>query len=210
MAWIQYAMKDKAANEYMIAVGLQAYMYKNQRDIQDRIAFAWQVHEAPGVLAAAMRSPWDTVVAAASEAPCACKGQWVPMTEDLLQYHCKNFPQNVQADEMPVPANVRAAIVQALQEGCCKHKNVFLYGPNTSGKSHVLKPLAEIFKGYVFLRPVGKGNYPLQQLFGKKVCVLQDVRVNSFKLDFDSLLVWWEGEDFPVPMPRNHHKEDKE
>eukprot|EP00973_Karenia_brevis_P036865 5079268-Karenia_brevis.AAC.1 len=103
----------------------------------------------------------------------------------------------------------RSAIVDALQMGCKKHNNVFLYGPNTSGKSHVLKPLAEIFKDHVFLRPVGRGNYPLQSIFGKKVCVLQDVRINTFKLSWDSLLVWFEGESFPVPLPRNRFDEDK-
>ena len=111
---------------------------------------------------------------------------------------------------MPNSDNVRGAIRRALKEGCKKHANVFFYGPNTSGKSHTIQPLAEIFDGLTFKRPVGKGNFPLQGIFGKKVCVLQDVRVNTFKLGFDSLLVWWEGEKFPVPLPQNKHDGDKE
>ena len=91
---------------------------------------------------------------------------------------------------------------------CDKHQNVFLHGPNTSGKSHVFKPLVAIFEGTVFLRPVGKGNFPMQQIFAKKVCVLQDCRVNTFKLGFDALLVWFEGEDFPVPVPQNKNEGD--
>ena len=73
----------------------------------------------------------------------------------------------------------------------------------------MLKPLGEIFAQCAFLRPVGKGNYPLQDIFGAKVCVLQDVRVSSFKLDFDALLVWFEGEKFAVPLPRNAFMKDK-
>ena len=80
-------------------------------------------------------------------------------------------------------------MIEAIKKGCAKHLNVFLYGPKDSGKRHVLKPLAVIFKDHVFLRPVGRGNYPLQDIFGKKVCVLQDVRVSTFKLAWDSLLV---------------------
>ena len=107
-------------------------------------------------------------------------------------------------------AMVRAAIRRALIEGCKKHTNVFFYGPNTSGKSHVVKPLAEIFKKKVFKRPVGTSNFALKDIFGKKVCVLQDVRVSTFKIGFDSLLVWWEGESFPVPLPQNKYDGDKE
>ena len=84
---------------------------------------------------------------------------------------------------------------------------MFLYGPNTSGKSHVLKPLMEIYAECCFLRPAGKGNYPLEGLFGAKVCVLQDVRTSTFKLAWDDLLVWFEGEKFNVPLPRNRHSQ---
>ena len=164
-------------------------MYKHQNDIEARIKFAWEMHSAVQVLSGQEASAWDTIVAAATGAACTCNGQWIGMTEGLLRYHCQNFPSHVPTDEMPQPDELRKAIALALQKGCCKHTNVFLYGPNTTGKSHVLKPLAEIFKGQAFLRPVGRGSFPLQLLFDKKVCVLQDIRVNSFKLSFDSLLV---------------------
>ena len=75
-------------------------------------------------------------------------------------------------------------------------------------KSHLLKPLLQIFGSAAFARPCGQSNFPLQNIFGKKVCVLQDLRVSTFKMGFDSLLVWWQGESFPAPLPRNMHKED--
>ena len=128
-----------------------------------------------------------------------CDGTWIPRTEELLSLHCACAIE----DEKPVSSDLRAAICTALKEGNEKHTNVFLHGPNTSGKSHVFKPLIAIFEDSVFLRPVGKGNFPMQTIFGKKVCVLQDCRVNTFRLGFDSLLVWWEGENFPVPVPQN-------
>ena len=86
--------------------------------------------------------------------------------------------------------------------------NVFVYGPKDAGKSHVLKPLVSVFGERAFTRPVGKGNYPLRDIFGKKVVVLQDLRPNTYKLSFDSLLVWWEGEAFRVPQAQNHYKGD--
>ena len=39
---------------------------------------------------------------------------------------------------------------------------------------------------------------------------MQDVRVSTFKIGFDSLLVWWEGESFPVPLTQNKYDGDKE
>ena len=110
---------------------------------------------------------------------------------------------------LPPLEALREAIVLALKQGSQKHTNVFLYGPNTSGKSHILKPLMEIYSECCFLRPAGKGNYPLEDLFGKKVCVLQDVRTSTFKLAWDDLLVWFEGEKFTVPLPRNRHSKDR-
>ena len=66
-----------------------------------------------------------------------------------------------------------------------------------------MKPLVAIFGPDAFTRSVGKGNYPLQDIFDKKVCVLQDIRTETYKLSWDSLLVWWEGESFRVPLPQN-------
>ena len=213
MAWVQEKMKQKGRvpeDDLLAAIGMEAYMYKHQAESANRLAFAWQMHDAPQELSTARKTAWEVVLEAETHSQCTCNGNWIPMTEELLQHHCNNFPSNSPQAEMPVSLLVRKAIVRALKEGCAKFVNVFLYGPNTSGKSHVLKPLAEIFKGSVFLRPVGRGNFPLQQIFGKKVAVLQDVRVSTFKLSFDSLLIWFEGETFPVPMPRNSFKEDKE
>ena len=69
--------------------------------------------------------------------------------------------------------------------------------------------MIEIFGDYAFVRPVGRGNYPLQDIFNKKIAVLQDLRTETYKLSFDSLLVWWEGETFRIPLPQNVNKGDK-
>ena len=215
MAWAQTRASKQTGvgeSERLVAIGMEAFLYKHRNDVASRLAFAWQMNDAPHALAASRATAWDDVVAAASTRQCTCQEQWIPLTEQLLQTHCANFPDGVPANERPVSAELRSAIAHALKVGCQKHVNIFLYGPNTSGKSHLLKPLIELFKptGQIFLRPVGHGNFPIQDIFGKKACVLQDVRVNSFKLSFDSLLVWWEGESFMVPLPRNQFKDDRE
>ena len=60
--------------------------------------------------------------------------------------------------------------------------------------------------GDPFRRPLGKTNFPMMDIHGKKVCVLEDLRAGTFGLGWDAYLVWWEGANVPVPMPQNHHK----
>jgi hypothetical protein len=212
LAWVKRHgdMKDgAAASDRLVAVGMDAYCFKHQADLPRRVAFAWERDNAPQAVADSATTAWEDLINA-QQRPCECGGRWIPMTEQLLGLHCHAFPPRANDDERPLSGRVRQAIQRALREGCKKFVNVFFYGPNTSGKSHVTKPLMSIFGQRAFKRPVGRGNFPLQGIFGKKVCVLQDVRVNTFKVGFDSLLVWWEGESFPVPLPQNLHKGDRD
>ena len=43
----------KAIDERLVIVGMEAYMYKNQNDLERRITFAWEVHLAPEIAALA-------------------------------------------------------------------------------------------------------------------------------------------------------------
>ena len=178
---------------------MQCYCYKNQRDLTHRVSFAWEMQAAPDMEARADQKAWDMVLQAATQEPCVCHGRWVPLTEELLERQVQQCPPGLEA-EAPRPALLRKAIRHALQSGAQKHANVCFWGPASSGKSHVLKPLVTLFKDLALTRPVGKSNFPLQQIFGKKVVVLQDFRTTTYKLSFDEYLVWWEGEAFDVPI----------
>ena len=211
LAWVQMRSEEvqhMTADERMDFVGMEAYCLRNQADLARRISFAWEMHGAPRKIALQEQTAWQAVLAA-REWKCSCSGQWVPLTEQLLAKHVELVPAHLSM-EAPHSLALRRALRQCLQERCQKFTNVFIYGPKTSGKSHVAKGVAEMFPDRVFLRPVGTNNLPLQKIFVKKVCVLQDVRVDTFKLSFDSLLVWWEGDSFPVPLPQNRHDGDRE
>jgi hypothetical protein len=75
-------------------------------------------------------------------------------------------------------------------------------GPGDSGKSFCFKPLTKIFD--TFIRRGQGESFPLQGLHGSEVCVLQDVRYESFGLPWDDWLCWGEDEDVMVKLPRNH------
>ena len=217
LAWIEERAQklkvDRRAlplEQRLVVVGLESYVFKHQHDIQARLVFAWEKHDAPKDVADQARSAIDFISAARTETQCTCGGRWKPLTEELLtkqvqkcqdMYRTSSNP-NTLVEETPHSAVVRYALRRCLQEGCQKHVNVFFHGPRSSGKSHVTKGLETIFGKYAFRRPVGKGSFLMQELFGKKVCVLQDVRPGTFSMDWDSLLVWWEGEEFLVPLPQ--------
>ena len=54
---------------------------------------------------------------------------------------------------------------------CAKHCNVYFYGPRSSAKTHILGPIRQVFGPDAFLRPVGKCNFPLMNISGKKICL---------------------------------------
>jgi hypothetical protein len=212
LAWVQVrSLRRKAldGSERALLTGLEAFCFRNQTDLSRRVSFAWEMHEAPQLVALQTRSAWELVERAA-EGPCICGGVWQSRTEQLLDMQSAAYSPMAPQEERPTPEAVRSAIVTALRNGCGKHTNLFVYGPNTTGKSHILKPLAEVFADCCFVRPAGKGNYPLEKLFGAKVCVLQDIRTSTFKLAWDDLLIWFEGDRFTVPLPRNRHGGDRD
>ena len=196
-------------DERMVLAGMEAYMYKHQSDLDRRIAFAWEAHDAPRILAEQSKTPWACVVEASTQMECICNGRWEGLTEELLQFQVRHFLPHHPVEEMPHSSVVRAAMQEALQEVCAMKTNIFIYGPRWAGKSHVLKPLLTFFGDKAFTRSVGASNYRLQDIFGKKVVVLQDVRMSTYKMSFDSLLVRWEGESVRVPRPQNVHQGDR-
>ena len=189
------------------AKGLSAFVHRHLRDLAERMHLAWELHDAVEEEARAAMSAWETVLAASEKMRCVCGGHWGPLTEDMLGKQVATGAQKgVPENELPRSANIRAALRTALKEGCGKYQNVFIIGPPNAAKSHLLAPLIAIFGKHSFRRPLGKSNFPMMEIHGKKVCVLEDLRVATFGLGWDAYLVWWEGQPLPVPMPQNQHK----
>lgn len=212
----QEAQEVRGANDTAVrlmdeAKQLNAFVHKHMRDLNDRIHLAWELHDAVADEERAALSAWETVLAAPAKYPCVCGGAWIPLTEDMLRQHVAVGQQKgVDPEELPYPDVVRAAVRKALREGCSKHTNVFFVGPPNAAKTHVVAPLVAIFGKDSFRRPLGKTNFPMMSIHGKKVCVLEDLRPGTFGLGWDALLVWWEGQALPVPMPQNHHRGPKD
>ena len=90
----------------LACVGLEAYIFRYQTELKQRIAFAWQKASAPRTVFAGRKSAWQCIIDEASQGVCVCSGSWVPMTEELLRLHraCAT------AGEQPNSLDLRKAI----------------------------------------------------------------------------------------------------
>jgi hypothetical protein len=135
------------------------------------------------------------LLSTADTASCSCGGCWAAAAERLLQI------QGIDSWKY------RVVIVGALRWGRCKWVNPLIVGEPDAGKSFLVRPLAKIFK--TFIRRGQNETFPMQGLHRTEVCVLQDVRYESFGLPWDDWLTWGEGEDIMVRLPRSHFAEGK-
>jgi len=190
----------------------ESFVQKQHRDLDARISLTWEMHTAVDAEELALLSPWEIVLRAKERTSCVCDGEWIPMTEEMLELQvAAGAAKDVEPEELPHLEKVKAAFRRSLQNGCDKHTNVFIYGPKDAAKTHLLKPLFVIFGTNSFRRPVGAANnYPLMDIFGKKVCLLEDLRAATFKIGFDAHRLWFEGLPVPIPMPQNHYKGSKD
>jgi hypothetical protein len=162
----------------------------NRKNLRDKIDWIWDMEGATDV------PEVDRVaklLAVADSAVCTCGGKWKAAADKLLDW------QGI--DSM----TFRALVVRALRLGRAKTVNVLIYGEPDAGKSFLFKVLPLIFD--TFITRGQNESFPLQGIHGKEICVLQDVRYESFGLPWDDWLRWGEGESLMIRLPRNQFEE---
>ncbi len=115
------------------------YVCKYQNELEQKVAFAWELHDAPQEVERDSMSNWDCVLAA-RESPCICNQRWIPLTEELLSKQEAAFRGDLLQERPSVPA-IRAVHVKCLTLGRGKYNNVYCYGPRNCGKSHTIDPV---------------------------------------------------------------------
>ena len=158
----------------------------------DFMVWLWELHGLPPE---PQQDRLHVLRAAMHTRPCACGGRWIPAANRLMDI------QGIDSDSF------RMAVLRALRLGRMKEVNVLIVGAPDAGKSFILKPLAKVFKS--FIRRGQHETFPLQGIHGHDICLLQDVRYETFGLPWDDWLAWAEGEPIMVRLPRNHYSESK-
>lgn len=184
---------------------LHSFVVNHAKSFGDVLKVAWRIRTAE---AARLRKETAVpdLVRAARSAACICAGKWSPAAASLFALHSRDLGEDLES-------RVRGIFHHALSTGAGKGACVALVGPTNSGKTFLTAPLQLIFEGEVFLRISGSASFPLQDLLGKRIVIMQDLRVErvcqSGSLSWDDLLTWFEGEPVKVSLPRNRYDSDE-
>ena len=158
------------------------------KNTDDFVDWVWELEDGPAMEIDRMQKLQEH----ATSTPCVCNGAWRPAAQWLLQYQVLDS------------ILFRQAILKALTLGRRKRVNVLIHGEPDAGKSFLLRPLIQMYK--TFIRRGQHENYPLQGLLGAEICVLQDVRYETFGLPWDDWLAWGDNEELTIKLPRTHFK----
>ena len=109
LAWVQTRAANRkalAGDERALLAGMEAYCFQHQADLARRLAFAWELQDAPRQQELQKHKAWDMLLKA-GECICECGGVWIQRTEQLLRWHCEAYPAHAPPEERPVSeANV--------------------------------------------------------------------------------------------------------
>ena len=140
----------------------------------------------------ARRSRIEILMAAAA-APCVCHGAWSAQVAESFRIN------GIDAAELC------RDIFTALKLGRSERVPVIVLAGarGGEGKSLFLKPLLEIYgHDHVFSKPE-KGNFPLVDLPGKRVALLDEWRFSERIISTATQCVWYDGSVVPVNTPQN-------
>ena len=122
-----------------------------------------------------------------------CNGKWLQQAKQTLEL-------NGIADD-----DFSGSILELIQKGRGKNRNILLVGNSNCGKTFLLKPLTQIFKCF---------QTPASSTFNwvgaeKSECVLlNDFRWSERVIPWSDFLNLLEGEVIHIPVPKTHFAED--
>ena len=187
-AWMQLVAYAKLhCGEAMVH-----YLWKKRGILPAMIDDIWQWECIEDAAASAMRSRVETMKAALSS-PCVCNGAW-------MAFVMSNFNRNgINAPELCHD------VLEALKNGRSETTPVICLAGRQGGegKSVFLKPLNELFKGFVFNITQDSGNFPLLDIMNAKVSFLDEFRFDPDVLSWASMCLLFDGSPVPVGTPKN-------
>ena len=124
---------------------------------------------------------------------CTCEGQWIKCALELLE---KN---RIERKEFS------CAIMDLLEKGRGKGRNVLLTGPANCGKTFLLNPLTHIFDA--FCNPV-TGSFAWVGVEEKEIIFLNDFRWEKSIIPWADMLLLLEGQLVHFPAPKTHYCKD--
>lgn len=138
-------------------------MFTGQREVESLIETCWKIERAPDALRRAATERVDILRAALDE-PCQGGEAWLEMANEIL---ANNYIDRV---------TFQHAMLDLIQRGRGKFRNILLTGPANCGKTFLLGPLKEIFK--VFQNPA-TSSFAWVGADEAEIIILNDFRWNQ-------------------------------
>jgi hypothetical protein len=171
---------------------MQKFLFKIRARLPSLIEDIWEWEGVEEYLVEAQRTR-VAALQAASQSKCVCAGRWKEYAELIMG-----------ANNVPVQELCRD-IMYSLTHGRSEDNPIIVLAGRRGGegKSFFLKALFAVF-GYeqVFSSPV-PGNFPLLDLPGKRVVLLDDWRLNEKVLSLATQCLWFDGSPLPIARPQN-------
>ena len=171
---------------------MQRFLFKHRQSLLGLLDDIWRWENVEERLGKA-RMTRLRALQKASEQPCSCQGRWLKIVLEVF----KNNSIKVE--------DVCHDVYQSLEAGRSERTPVIVFAgaEGGEGKSFFLKALFNCYgHDYVFSAPQ-KGNFPLLDLPGKKVAVLDDWRFDGTVVPFATQCLWFDGSALPIAQPQN-------
>ncbi|PIK38661.1 hypothetical protein BSL78_24510 [Apostichopus japonicus] len=167
---------------------------RGQKCVAEAIEVAWELHDAESKLERGKKSRPEILDSFKGQ-PCVpgCNGLWSTIAEDILRRN-------------DIPAGTfKRAVVDVLEKGRGKYRNIFITGPANCGKTFILAPLTQIFK--VFSNPAST-SFAWVGAEKAEVIFLNDFRWSPQIMPWHDLLLLLEGQMVHLPAPKTHFSQD--
>lgn len=161
----------------------------SRRDLPQLLERAARAHRAPEQTARAAQSRLQILEQSGIKETCICHptGRWRAAAEDVTRRNDLTEQQ------------LEIALLEALELGRYKQRNVVIVGDTNRAKSFCLEPLALIYKVFI---PPDTGSYQLADIRGAEVIWLNDFTYDQSFMPWRSLKKFMEGKDIKVALPK--------
>ena len=179
---------------YIYRFELSEFFHNRKKaKIQELIRNTWDIEASDSLIQRETMSRMEILANYRNEVECGCNGKWLELALQTLRNN--NITRKHFSD----------AMVDLLENGRQKRKNIYIMGESNCAKSFLLLPLKQIFK--CFVNPAAS-TFNWLGIDDAEVILLNDFRWCSAVIPWEQLLHLLEGDTVKFPTPKNHHCDD--
>ena len=185
-----FIKKEEKAGRYQLA---EFFHNRKKAKIEEVIANTWDIENADSVLEREKLSRLEIMANYLSEVDCVCRGEWLRLAlQTLANNHISR-------------EDFSSAVVNLMEHGRSKMKNIYITGEANCGKSFLLLPMKDIFECFVN-PPTSTFNWIGVE--DAEIIFLNDFRWSPAVIPWEQLLHLLEGDVVKFPTPKNHYRDN--